>query len=118
MTKLIDLEKVMRAQFVWSKDPLRPMQTDEFYEGSTESARIVFIGLSDFYKFDPLDVCDHLDITYETYLNRVKHFKAMYKAAEKGEALTSQEQRLYVKTRLCVNAISTDTRRTLNLVIE
>lgn len=108
----------MKAQFVWSKDPLRPMQTDEFYEGSTETARIVFIGLCDFYKFEVLDVCDLLEISYETYLNRVKQFKAIYKAAEKGESLSSQDRRLYIKTRLCVNAISTDTRRVLNLVIE
>jgi hypothetical protein len=111
MNKLRDLEASMRAQFVWNKEPVRHMQTDEFYEGSTESARIVFIGLSDFYKFEPLEVCDHLDITYETYLSRVKEFKAMYKAAQKGEALTSQEKRLYAKTRLCLNAIWTSTRR-------
>lgn len=118
MTKLRDLQKVMKAQFVWSKEPLRPMQTDEFYEGSTESARIVFVGLSDFYKFEALDVCDLLEMSYETYLNRVKQFKAIYKAGEKGESLTSQDRRLYVKTRLCVNAISTETRRKFNLVIE
>lgn len=118
MTKLRDIQRVMKAQFVWAKDPIRPMQTDEFYEGSTESARIVFIGLCDFYKFEVLDVCDILDITYETYLTRVKHFKAMYKAAEKGEPLSYQDQRLYVKTRLCVNAISSETKRKLILTIE
>ena len=108
----------MRAQFVWAKEPIRRMQTDEFYEGSTENARIVFIGLSDMYKFPALDVCDHLDITYETYLTRVKQFKEMYQAAVKGDALTSQERRLYAKTRLCMNAIWTSTKRNPYLKFE
>lgn len=111
MTKLRDLEKAMHAQFIWSKQPEKPLQVNEEYEGAKDLARLVFVGLSDMYGFDSSLTMNYLDMEYDSYRNKLQHFKQNWKEAKVREeeglinVINDPVKKFYNKVCLCLNAI-------------
>jgi len=110
MIKLTDLERSMRGQFIWGDETRKPMATDEEYEGNIEVARTIFVGLSNMYGFEPLDVCDHLEIGYDVFNQKLQTFKDNYRAGVTGQWTGQQAKRMYIKTGLVLNAIKYKTQ--------
>jgi hypothetical protein len=109
--KLENLERVMKAQFVWHRDPLKPMQTNELIEGSKDTARIVFVGIANMYGFYVADICQYLDIMHDSYVEKLTLFRDVYRDGYKGRHLSRDKARIYRKIRLVLNAIQSETKR-------
>lgn len=109
--KLTELEKIVRPQFIYAENPVKPLETNIKFETTSSAARIIFVGLADMYGHDSSDICDHLDMGYQSYLTKLGQFKAMYKEAtklkEQGLLASGDESlvRFYTKLNLCLNAI-------------
>lgn len=108
--RLDTLEKIMKPQFVWHKDPMKPMQTNELIEGSKDTGRIVFVGIANMYGFYVADICEHLDIMHESYVEKLSLFRQVYKDGVQGKHLSRDGQRIYRKIRLVLNALKTATK--------
>lgn len=72
MTKLRDLEKAMKPNFIWNKEGLKPMQLNEEYEGSLDLARMVFVGLADMHGFDAVEAMNYIDMEYESHRTKLQ----------------------------------------------
>lgn len=124
MIKLIDLEKVMKPQFIWHKNPLKKLQVNEDFEGNLELARTVFVGLADMYGFDQGDVMEYLDCGYDAYRNKLMTFREAYREGIRREEngviydFVDSTSKIYIKTGLCLNAIKFQTRRDPYLKME
>jgi hypothetical protein len=111
MTKLKDLEKAMRPQFVWSSEKFKPMQLNEEIEGAKDLARMIAVGLADMHGFDAVDVMNYLDMEYESHRNKLKQFRENYREAlkrvEKETIFLVEDpiKKFYCKVQLCLNAI-------------
>jgi hypothetical protein len=110
MIKLIELEKAFKGQFIWGDTTKRAMATDENYEGNIESARTIFVGLSNVYNFDALDVCDHLDIGIATYNDKLGQWREAWKAGVRGDYYSNTQKRMFIKTCLILNVIKWKTK--------
>lgn len=112
MTKLIQIEEAMKAQFIWDKSGNKKLQVDEEFEGAKDLARMVFVGIADMYGFDSHKVMDYLDMEYESHRHKLTQFKSYYKEATRREStgeLNLREdatKKIYIKTCLCLNSIS------------
>lgn len=124
MIKLKELEEVMRPQFIWDKEGLKPLQTNEDYEGNKELARTIFVGLADMYGFDSESIMNYLDCGYDSYRHKLMQFREYYREGKKRESigvLKSYEDaitKFYVKVCLSLNAIRSKTKRNPYLKIE
>lgn len=124
MIRLNDIEEIMRAQFVWDRKGLKPMQVNEEYEGNKELARTVFVGLADMYGFDANEVMNYIDCGYDSYRHKITVFREDYKIGRKRDeagtlrSFEDSTNKLYVKTCLCLNAIRYKTRRNPYLKLE
>lgn len=124
MIRLNDIEKIMRGQFVWDKNGIKPMQVNEEYEGNKELARTVFVGLADMYGFDGSDIMSYLDMGYDSYRHKLMSFREHYKEGLRrqgdGTLYDSDDnvKKMYIKTCMCLNAIKTTTKRNPYLRME
>jgi hypothetical protein len=111
MNKLSQLEKAMRPQFVWEKNPAKPMQTLEHQEGAKDVARMIFVGVADMHGFKSEDIQEYLDMRFESYRNKLSTFRDMLKECKRrrkdGSLLEIDDQvkRFYFKVNLTLNAI-------------
>lgn len=116
MVRLDQLEKAMRPNFIWDRTGLKPLQTNEEYEGAKDIARMVFVGLAEMYGFDQVDVMNYLDMEYDSHRNKVQAFRSNYRESMrrvKNESIFLIEdpvKRFYLKTALCLNSIKFATR--------
>lgn len=115
MIRLNEIEAVMRPNFIWDREGIKPLQVNEYYEKNKELARIVFVGLSDMYGIDSSSVVDYLDCGYESYRHKISMFREAYKEClrrkETGEHYDDTQNKIYNKTCLCLNAISLRLKR-------
>lgn len=124
MIKLNEIEAVMRPNFVWDRQGLKPMQVSEEYEGNKELARTVFVGLADMYGFDTTDIMEYIDCGYDSFRHKIAQFREYYRAGrERHESGLSRAYddaitKMYVKTCLCLNAIRSQTKRNPYLKLE
>lgn len=124
MVRLENLEKAMRPQFVWDRQGLKVLQTDEEYEGAKDLARLVFVGLADMLGFESSSVMEYLDMEYESHRNKVQAFRSNYREAlrrvERGTIYLNEDpvKRFYMKVWLCLNAIKYQTRNPFYVNIE
>lgn len=124
MIRLNDIEDVMRGQFVWDRDGLKPMQVNEEYENNKELARTVFVGLADMYGYDAIEVMNYIDCGYDSYRHKISVFRESYKTGKQRDedgVLRSFEDsinKVYIKTCLCLNAIRYKTKRNPYLKLE
>ena len=111
MITLTDIEKIMKPQFIWHKNPLKKMQVNEDFEGNLELARTVFVGLADMYGHKQTDVMEYLDCGYDTYRNKLMNFRESWREGKRRDnagvlrEYSDQVSKIYVKTGLCLNAI-------------
>lgn len=117
MIRLQELEQVMKAQFVWNHKTPKRLETDEATEGSKDLARNIFVGLSDIYGFDASDVCEYLDMGYDSYRYKLATFREYYKEGKERDmkgtlfSLDDKVKKYYIKVCLCMNAIRTHMKR-------
>lgn len=115
MTRLQHLEKAVRPQFVWDRNGLKPLQTNEEYEGAKDLARLVFVGLADMLGFEQAHVMEYLDMEYDSHRNKIQAFRSNYKEAlrraENGTVFLVEDpiKKFYLKVSLCLNAIKFQT---------
>lgn len=115
MVRLEHLHKAMRPQFVWLKEPTKPLQLNEEYEGAKDLARIVFVGIADMYGFDANDVMDYLDMEYDSHRNKIQQFRSSYREALRREddgsiyMIEDPVKKFYLKVCLTLNAIKWQT---------
>ena len=111
MITLTDIEKIMKPQFIWHKNPLKKMQVNEDFEGNLELARTVFVGLADMYGHKQTDVMEYLDCGYDTYRNKLMNFRESWREGKRRESAgvlreySDQVSKIYIKTGLCLNSI-------------
>ncbi len=116
MVRLEQLEKCMRPQFVWDRNGLKVLQTDEEYEGAKDLARLVFVGLADMLGFDAQDVMSYLDMEYESHRNKIQTFRSNYREALRrdrdGRVFLVEDpiKKFYLKVCLCLNSIQHATK--------
>lgn len=124
MIRLNEIEEIMRPNFIWDRDGLKPMQVKEDFEGNKELARTVFVGLADMFGFDQVDVMNYIDCGYDSYRHKLMQFREYYKEGrardEEGLLKTYDDAvtKMYVKIRLCLNAIRLNTKRNPYLKLE
>jgi hypothetical protein len=124
MIKLNEIEAVMRPNFVWDRNGLKPMQVSEEYEGNKELARTVFVGLADMYGFDTTDIMEYIDCGYDSFRHKISQFREYYRAGREryetgvSRAYNDAITKMYVKTCLCLNAIRYQTKRNPYLKLE
>lgn len=124
MIKLNELEHAMKAQFIWDREGLKPLQLNEEYEGNKELARTIFVGLADMYGFDASDVMNYIDCGYDSYRYKLMQFRDYYKMGKKreeeGVLKTTDDAvtKFYIKVCLCLNAIKFQTKRNPYLKLE
>jgi hypothetical protein len=117
MTRLEHLEKAIRPQFVWDRNGLKVLQTNEEYEGAKDLARLVFVGIADMLGFESATVMDYLDMEYESHRNKIQTFRSNYKEALKrinSQTIYLHEdpiKKFYLKVWLCLNAVKYQTGR-------
>lgn len=119
MIRLEQLEKSMRAQFVWDRTGLKVLQTNEEYEGAKDLARLVFVGLADMLGFDSQSVMGYLDMEYDSHRNKIQTFRSNYREALKRDAegnvflIEDPIKKFYMKVALCMNSIRFQTKSNL-----
>lgn len=117
MIRLAELEKVMKSQFIWNHRSDKKLETSEDDEGSKSLARDIFVGLSDVYGFDASDVCDYLDMGYDSYRHKLMKFREYYREGKQREMdgilyITDDKvKKFYIKVCLCMNSIKSYTQR-------
>jgi len=111
MTNLSQLEKAMRAQFVWEKNPTKPMQTLESQEGAKDIARMIFVGIADMHGFKSEEVQNYLDMRFDSYRNKLSTFRENIKECRRREnegniyEVDDSIKKFYLKVNLTLNAI-------------
>lgn len=111
MNKLTQLEKAMRPQFVWEKNPAKPLQTLETQEGAKDIARMIFVGLADMHGFKSEEVQNYLDMRFDSYRNKLSTFRENIKECRRREnegniyEVDDNIKKFYLKVNLTLNAI-------------
>ena len=111
MNTLSQLEKAMRAQFVWEKNPTKPLQTLEAQEGAKDIARMIFVGIADMHGFKSEDIQNYLDMRFDSYRHKLSTFRENMKecrARENEDTIYSIDdsiKKFYMKVNLTLNAI-------------
>jgi hypothetical protein len=111
MNNLTQLEKAMRAQFVWEKNPVKPLQTLETQEGAKDIARMIFVGIADMHGFKSEEVQNYLDMRFDSYRNKLSTFRENIKECRIREAqgniyeVDDSVKKFYLKVNLTLNAI-------------
>jgi hypothetical protein len=111
MNKLTQLEKAMRAQFVWEKNPAKPLQTLETQEGAKDIARMIFVGIADMHGFKSEEVQNYLDMRFDSYRNKLSTFRENIKECRRREnegniyEVDDSIKKFYLKVNLTLNAI-------------
>jgi hypothetical protein len=111
---LAELEKIVRAQFIWDKEPherWRVAVTSR--DGNEKSAGIItFIGCAYFCGFKDKEVSAHICIPYHkhsTYLSKFRVYWNQYSAGEVNELFKDEPKgiasRVATKTKLIMGAI-------------
>lgn len=124
MTKLRDLEKAMRPQFIWAKFPEKPLQLNEEYEGAKDLARMIFVGIADIHGFGSAEIMTYLDMEYESYRNKLSRFRQMWREAKEREndgcirMINDIVKRFYYKVSLCLNYIDLHYKRNSYIKME
>lgn len=124
MVRLEHLEKAIRPQFVWDRNGLKVLQTNEEYEGAKDLARMIFVGLADMLGFEQSAVMEYLDMEYESHRNKIQTFRSNYREALQRQHNNTMDLRddnikkFYVKVWLCLNAIRFQTRDSFYLNIQ
>lgn len=124
MIKLNEIEEVMRPNFIWDRNGLKPLQLNEEYEVNKELARTIFVGIADMYGFDATDVMNYLDCGYDSYRHKLMQFREYYKIGKKRDdesslrVIDDAATKLYIKTCLCLNNIRYKTKRNPYLKLE
>lgn len=124
MTKLRDIERAMRPQFIFDRSALKPLQLNQEQENSKDLARVIFVGIADMYGFSSGDVMNFLDMGYESHRNKLSEFKSSWKEAmrraNRGYINLESDQinKLYHKTKLVLNYIHLNYRNSPYLRLE
>jgi hypothetical protein len=111
MNNLTQLEKAMRPQFVWEKNPAKPLQTLETQEGAKDIARMIFVGLADMHGFKSEEVQNYLDMRFDSYRNKLSTFRENIKECRRREnegnvyEVDDNIKKFYLKVNLTLNAI-------------
>jgi hypothetical protein len=111
MTKLRDIERAMRPQFIFDRSALKPLQLNQDQEGTKDLARMIFVGVADMYGFKSGDITNFLDMGYDSYRNKLSEFKASFKEAQRrvNRGYINLEEdnikKFYYKTSLVLNYI-------------
>jgi hypothetical protein len=111
MVRLDQLEKAMRPQFIWDRGASKILTASETYEGAKDFARMIFAGLADMHGFSPSATQDYLDMSYDSYRNKIQQFRNSLREAKKRKddgtiyLIDDQIKRFYLKVQLCLNAI-------------
>jgi hypothetical protein len=111
MNRLSQLEKAMRSQFVWEKNPVKPLQTLETQEGAKDLARMIFVGIADMHGFKNEEIQTYLDMGFDSYRNKLSTFRDNLKECrlrENNETIYSIDdsiKKFYLKVNLTLNAI-------------
>jgi hypothetical protein len=111
MNKLTQLEKAMRPQFVWEKNPAKPLQTLETQEGAKDIARMIFVGIADMHGFKSEEVQNYLDMRFDSYRNKLSTFRENIKECRRREnegniyEVDDSIKKFYLKVNLTLNAI-------------
>lgn len=105
MVKLLEIEKVIRPNFIFEKAPNKILQTLEQYEDSKEVARDIFIGIAEMYGFESHHVMDYLEVGYNEYRSRLVQFRKNYRASLVN--CPPELIRFRNKVRLVLNTINT-----------
>jgi hypothetical protein len=111
MNNLTQLEKAMRPQFVWEKNPAKPLQTLETQEGAKDIARMIFVGLADMHGFKSEEVQNDLDMRFDSYRNKLSTFRENIKECRRREnegniyEVDDNIKKFYLKVNLTLNAV-------------
>lgn len=111
MTNLSQLEKAMRAQFVWEKNPTKPLQTLESQEGAKDIARMIFVGVADMNGFSSEEIQTYLDMGFDSFRTKLRRFRDLAKEARQRVKdgiiyrIDDDVKKFYLKTTLTLNAI-------------
>jgi hypothetical protein len=111
MNNLTQLEKAMRPQFVWEKNPAKPLQTLETQEGAKDIARMIFVGLADMHGFKSEEVQNYLDMRFDSYRNKLSTFRENIKECRRREnegniyEVDDNIKKFYLKVNLTLNAV-------------
>lgn len=111
MNNLTQLEKAMRPQFVWEKNPAKPLQTLETQEGAKDIARMIFVGIADMHGFKSEEVQNYLDMRFDSYRNKLSTFRDNIKECRRREQdgniyeIDDNIKKFYLKVNLTLNAI-------------
>lgn len=111
MTNLSQLEKAMRAQFVWEKNPTKPLQTLESQEGAKDIARMIFVGIADMNGFSNEETQSYLDMGFDSYRHKLRTFRDLAKSARARVKdgtifiINDEVKKFYLKLTLTLNAI-------------
>ena len=114
MVRLEHLQKVMHPQFIWDDASSKIMQTSETYEGAKDLGRMIFVGLADMNGFDSQKVQEFLDMSYDSYRNKIQQFRSNLREAnrraEQGIIFEIDDpiKKFYIKVRLCLNSIKSN----------
>lgn len=111
MVRLSELEKLMKPQFIWDRSGSKILQTSETYEGAKDLARMIFVGIADMHGFSSSTTQNYLDMTYDSYRNKIQQFRANLRECnrrkEEGsiDVIEDNVKRFHLKLSLCMNAI-------------
>ena len=111
MNNLTQLEKAMRPQFVWEKNPAKPLQTLETQEGAKDIARMIFVGIADMHGFKSEEVQNYLDMRFDSYRNKLSTFRENIKECRRREnegniyEVDDSIKKFYLKVNITLNAI-------------
>jgi len=101
----------MRPQFVWEKNPAKPLQTLETQEGAKDIARMIFVGIADMHGFKSEEVQNYLDMRFDSYRNKLSTFRENIKECRRREnegniyEVDDSIKKFYLKVNLTLNAI-------------
>lgn len=107
MIRLNELEAVMKPQFVFMKNPPKPLVLNEEVEGVKDLARTIFVGLSDMYGIPSDKTMAYLDMGYDSFRNKLSEFRKQFRDGRDayGNDDGNPAVKLFIKTSLCLNAI-------------
>src|ERR1051325_7731241 len=112
--RLQQIEDAFKGDFVWSKSKTETkiLQCNAEIEGSTDTALIVFCGLSEMYGFESKQTARSIPLLENEYYRLLKIFRvkimAAYERIKAGEWDNNKNdlvQKIWTKTRLIQNKL-------------
>lgn len=107
------IEKAIMPQFSWLRHPKRKFQSymkDDLYAGF---GLMVFIGIANHYHLQQREILDYVCIEFPEYESKLLRFDKQWEVIRErkaqGKLLTFNDftDRVYLKTRLTLNALNT-----------